>query len=194
MSFVRAELKSTPSRFETHLVIDGAEESAPESSDRRLTTILSLVRDEVSEGCPSGQAFEHAMVIALLACMARRSESVQDEPAAKLRFSQAQSAVVVEYISANLTEHISVSELAALLEMSPSHFTRIFSSTNGMTPYRFIMRERINGCKEMLVATRRSASDVASAYGFSSQSHFTKVFRQFTGMTPKRYKADAKFL
>ncbi len=193
MSLSRSHSKSTPLRRGARLNVDDNANPSPATSDRRLAIILSVVRDEVLEGCPSGQAFEQAIAIALLACIASRPDGVQDAPCRELRLSQAQAAVVVKYISANLTDHICVAELAALLEMSPSHFTRIFSSTTGMPPYRFVLKERINGSKEMLISTRLSASAIASTYGFSSQSHFTKVFRQFTGMTPKQYKAGAKF-
>jgi AraC family transcriptional regulator len=72
--------------------------------------------------------------------------------------------------------------------MSPSHFTRVFKAAFGVTPYRFVMRERIEGARGMLTSTKLSASQISSAYGFSSQSHFAKVFRELTGVTPKQYK------
>ncbi len=85
--------------------------------------------------------------------------------------------------------NISVMELADVVQMSPSHFARVFKTSFGVTPYRFVMQERIEGAKDMLARTNLSASQVAMAFGFSSQSHFVKVFRQFTGVTPKQYKA-----
>jgi AraC family transcriptional regulator len=72
--------------------------------------------------------------------------------------------------------------------MSPSHFARVFKASFGVTPYRFVMHERIEGAKHMLAGSDLSATEVAMAFGFSSQSHFVKVFRQFTGVTPKQYK------
>jgi AraC family transcriptional regulator len=105
------------------------------------------------------------------------------------KLSVAQQRAVTDYIRANLTDNISVAELARLVQMSPSHFSRVFSAAFGVTPYRFVMNERIEGAKDMLASTQLSASEISSAYGFASQSHFTKVFRQFTGVTPKQYKA-----
>jgi transcriptional regulator GlxA family with amidase domain len=73
--------------------------------------------------------------------------------------------------------------------MSPAHFARTFKTSFGIAPYRFVMRERIDGARDMLKSTKMSSSQVAMALGFASQSHFVKVFRQFTGVTPKQYKA-----
>jgi AraC family transcriptional regulator len=72
--------------------------------------------------------------------------------------------------------------------MSPSHFTRVFKATFGVSPYRYVMHERIEGAKDMLACGKLSASEVALAFGFSSQSHFVKVFRQFTGVTPRQFR------
>lgn len=73
--------------------------------------------------------------------------------------------------------------------MSPSHFARVFKASFGVTPYRFVMQERVEGAKAMLATTALSGSQVATAFGFASQSHFVKVFRQVTGVTPKQYQA-----
>ncbi len=103
--------------------------------------------------------------------------------------SPAQKRCLVDYIRANLSSDITVIELAGLVQMSPSHFARTFKTSFGVAPYRFVMRERIDGAKDMLAGKKMSSSQVATAYGFASQSHFVKVFRQFTGVTPKQYKS-----
>jgi AraC family transcriptional regulator len=105
------------------------------------------------------------------------------------RLSPAQRRSISDYVRENLANDISVTELAAIVCMSPAHFTRLFRESFGITPYRFVMRERIEGAKSMLAETKLSASQVATAFGFSSQSHFLKVFRQFAGVGPKQYKA-----
>jgi AraC family transcriptional regulator len=73
--------------------------------------------------------------------------------------------------------------------MSSSHFSRVFKTSFGVTPYRFVMQERVEGAKAMLVDAKLTASQVSTAFGFASQSHFVKVFRLITGVTPKQYQA-----
>jgi AraC family transcriptional regulator len=107
----------------------------------------------------------------------------------KSSLSPAQKRRIFDYVRANVANDISVTELAEIVQMSPAHFSRLFRASLGMAPYRFVMQQRVEEAKRMLATSNLSASQVAMAFGFSSQSHFVKVFRQFTGVTPKQYQA-----
>jgi AraC family transcriptional regulator len=65
----------------------------------------------------------------------------------------------------------------------------VFRASFGIAPYRFVMQQRIEEVRRMLARPDLSATQIATALGFSSQSHLVKVFRQFTGVTPKQYRA-----
>jgi len=169
--------------------IDKYLDSAQVVGDQRLAALMTIMCDEVKEGCPSGKLFGEAISLTLLAYLAARYAPTPHETHRATSLSPAQKRIVVDYIRANLTSNIAVTDLAKLVHMSPSHFTRLFSAAFGATPYRFVMHERIEGAKSMIAETQLSASDISSAYGFASQSHFTKVFRQFTGVTPKQYRS-----
>jgi AraC family transcriptional regulator len=159
------------------------------TSDDRLTTLLQALREEVREGCPSGRLYAESMSLALLAYLAGTyaTPRLADDRAATL--SPAQKRGIVDYVRANLASDIAVTELAALVHMSPSHFSRVFKVSFGLSPYRYVMQQRIVAAKDLLAGTALSASQVATSFGFSSQSHFVKVFRQFTGVTPKQFRA-----
>ncbi len=171
------------------LAIERSLESAQVTFDFRLAALLSAMRMEVREGCPSGRLYGESISLALLAYLAGTYATPQPSESTAAHLSPAQKRRIVDYIRANLTSNISVTEIAGLVQLSPSHFARVFKASFGMTPYRFVMQERIEGAKDLLASTRLTASQVAMAFGFSSQSHFAKVFRQFTGATPKQYKA-----
>jgi AraC-like DNA-binding protein len=54
--------------------------------------------------------------------------------------------------------------------MSPSHFARVFKASFEVSPYRFIMQERIEGAKAMLASTEMTSSQVAISFGFAARA------------------------
>jgi AraC family transcriptional regulator len=171
------------------LTIEKSLESAQVTTDDRLAALMWAMREEVREGCSSGRLYGETISLAFLAYLAGRYATPRQLANCETGLSPAQKRQLVDYIRANLTDNISVTELAAVAQMSPSHFARVFKASFGVTPYRFVMHERVEGAKAMLADVKLTASQVSTAFGFASQSHFVKVFRLVTGVTPKQYQA-----
>jgi AraC-like DNA-binding protein len=163
--------------------------SAVTTRDERLAALMLAMSEEVKAGCPCGRLYGESLSLALLAFFAgtyARSERMNADIAG---FTPEQMRRLVEYIDANLAMEIGVRDLAGVVQMSPSYFSRIFKASFGLTPYRFVMQKRIEAAKQMLAAEKHTSSEVALACNFASASHFARVFREFTGVTPKQYKA-----
>jgi AraC family transcriptional regulator len=171
------------------LAIDKSLSPVQVTGDFRLATLLSAMSAEVKDGCASGRLFGESISVAFLTYLAGRYATPQLLTGCEKSLSPAEMRTLVGYIRERLVSDISVTELARLMQMSASHFARIFKASFGVTPYQFVMRERVAGAKDLFASTTLSGSQVAAEIGFSSQSHFAKVFRQFTGVTPKQYKA-----
>lgn len=84
---------------------------------------------------------------------------------------------------------ISVSEIAAAVELSPRHFLRAFKATTGNSPYGMASSLCIEDAKRLLQHTRRSMTDIALELGFSSSAHFATRFKQLVGMSPTAWRA-----
>lgn len=91
-----------------------------------------------------------------------------------------------QYIEANLTENISLEDLAEKVGFSLSWFKHRFSREIGVTPANYILRLKIKAIQEELTEGCNLA-ELAAKYGFSSHSHLTAVFRKHVGMTPSSY-------
>ncbi len=95
---------------------------------------------------------------------------------------------VRDYITANLGRNLSLSELAALVNLSRFHFVRAFKRTTGAAPYQFVLNSRVERAKEMLTESNSSIAAVARSVGFHSTLQLERAFRRLIGMTPSSYR------
>src|SRR5438093_3458614 len=99
---------------------------------------------------------------------------------------------VTEYIQQNLDKDLTLAELAAVVYMSPYHFARLFKSSTGIPPHRFVVRQRIAQARAWLARPELSIAQISRLVGFRTPSHFTTVFRRLSGVTPRRYRLTAR--
>jgi AraC family transcriptional regulator len=92
------------------------------------------------------------------------------------------------FVEAHLERPMTVRDLAARAGLSPSHFTRAFRATAGVTPRAFVEGRRLERARALIDGTDRSLSDIALACGFKTQSRLTVAFRRQTGFTPAAYR------
>jgi AraC family transcriptional regulator len=99
-----------------------------------------------------------------------------------------QSKRVLEYIEEHIAEPISLTSLADVARLSPTHFARAFKQSFGMPPHGYHVHRRVERAKIMLADPIRSITEVALACGFSASSSFSTVFRRTCGRTPMSYR------
>jgi AraC family transcriptional regulator len=95
---------------------------------------------------------------------------------------------VLAYIDANLAENISLQDLATLAGLGQHHFSTMFKQSVGMSPYRYVVNQRIETAKRKLRQNNVAISEISLACGFADQSHLTKHFRKLVGMTPRAFR------
>ena len=98
------------------------------------------------------------------------------------------SALVVDYIEANIDRDLDLADLAGVASMSLYHFARRFKETVGMSPHAYVLSRRVRRAQALLDRGADSLADVAIACGFSSQAHLTTAFRHHLGITPGGYR------
>ncbi|NEQ95940.1 MAG: helix-turn-helix transcriptional regulator [Cyanothece sp. SIO2G6] len=95
---------------------------------------------------------------------------------------------VLDYVDAYGDRPIQLADLAQLLKMSQFHFSRLFKQSIGLSPYQYLLQQRVERAKQLLQQTDQSIVDIALTCGFNSHSHLSKQFRKVTGVTPKAYR------
>ena len=98
-------------------------------------------------------------------------------------------AKVKEYISAHFAEELRLEDLAALVGMTPSAFSRFFKQHTTRTLSDYIIDIRLGNAARMLVDTSRSISEISYACGFNNLSNFNRIFKARRGNTPRDFRA-----
>jgi AraC family transcriptional regulator len=95
---------------------------------------------------------------------------------------------VTAYVDERLGSRIRTTELASLVSLSISHFSRTFRKTFGETPLTYVTRRRVQRAQLLMLQTRRPLAQIALDCGMCDQAHFTRLFRKIIGMTPMAWR------
>jgi AraC-like DNA-binding protein len=92
------------------------------------------------------------------------------------------------YVMKNFREKISLDEVAAIANMSPSSFSRYFKMHANKTFSDFLTEIRIGYACKLLVEKKVSISDACYECGFNTLSNFNRQFREVTHHSPLQYR------
>ena len=99
---------------------------------------------------------------------------------------------VTDFVLAHLSQDLSLSALSEQIGFSPYHFARLFRRATGESPHQFVLNQRVERAKKLLVETDQPLAELALASGFANQSHLTQCFKRQFGLTPATYRATYK--
>ena len=95
---------------------------------------------------------------------------------------------VKRYIKEHLAEDLSREALADTVYLTSDYLSHLFKKETGYSLTNYIIHERIETAKLLLVQKNMSIREVAAACGFDNVSYFSKQFRSITGVTPREYR------
>ena len=100
---------------------------------------------------------------------------------------QTELAQVKEFMDQNFSETIQLDDLAQISGMTKYSLLRQFKNRYKLPPHAYLVNQRINHAKQMLLEGQTVAQTAVSC-GFFDQSHFVKTFRQFVGVKPADFR------
>lgn len=94
----------------------------------------------------------------------------------------------IAYMNSHFAEKVTAENLAALANLSTSHFTKIFKSVTGETPIDFLKMLRLKKARNMLVNNSDNITEIALKCGFNTSSYFSSCFIEKYRMTPTAFR------
>ena len=92
------------------------------------------------------------------------------------------------FIMKNYNRNIQLKDVANHVFLSPNYFHKLFTQVTGITPHQYIINQKINAAKKMLLESDATITDIIINCGFSSQSYFNAIFKREVKITPNDYR------
>jgi transcriptional regulator GlxA family with amidase domain len=93
-----------------------------------------------------------------------------------------------EFIETNITEKITIDELADAAATSKRNFERRFKRATSNTPTEYIQRVKVEAAKKDLEFSRKNINEVTYDVGYSDTKAFRKIFKKYVGLSPIEYR------
>lgn len=153
-----------------------------------LSSVLREIEQTQLNELPADEGYLKSLCELSVVKILRQHTHMRKQQPRFVAHSPAHFLRVVEYIHNNLDLEIRVPELAAMVGLSPYHFSRVFREYLGQSPYQYALNLRFERAKELLTSTELGISVISENLGFSSQSHFQTFFKRNMGISPKNYR------
>ncbi|WP_413378188.1 response regulator [Alkalihalobacillus sp. 1P02AB] len=97
-----------------------------------------------------------------------------------------------QHIMDNLSQNIRSADMARLLFLNPSYFSRYFKSLSGENFTDYIHRFKMQTAEKMLRDNNGGIELIASKLGYSDRTYFSKIFKKHTGYSPGEYMKESR--
>jgi AraC family transcriptional regulator len=157
--------------------------------DAQLENICWALKAEMESNYPSGRLYVDSLAVSIASRLISTHSSIAQHQAAQSgglggrRLKQ-----TLAYIEDHLSEDLSLSRIALITGISPSHFKVLFRESAGVPVHHYVVQRRIERAKDMLMQGKLSIAEIALATGFSHQSHLARHMRRAVGLSPRAMK------
>jgi AraC-like DNA-binding protein len=154
--------------------------------ERRLATLVALLRDESRAGRPARDVVL-AHLLELLFIEALRSTGTAASPGLVRGLTDARLAQALRQMHESPDKPWTVVQLAKIAALSRSVFFERFSRAVGVAPMEYLLSWRMALAKRLLRAKEMGIAGVAERVGYRSASAFSVAFTRHVGLPPSQY-------
>ncbi len=147
-----------------------------------------ILRESLSPGFGAG-LFAEAIATEVAVEIVRHDRAYRpDEALLRGGLAPWQMRRLETYVREHLSNDLSLEALAAVLEISVRHLSRVVKHDKGMSVHRWVAELRLAEAQRLLAQTSTPLHEIARRVAFNSAAAFSSAFRAASGLSPSEYR------
>lgn len=152
-------------------------------NNRRVGDMLRNLVRMATHGRPYSQLSISGMLIEIIAEILAGRQNSATGGGHTLEIEKA-----ADMAAANCSKPITVDDMIAVTELSPSQFRKLFRQHYDCSPAEYLRKSRIDKACDYMRSTNMNISQIASAVGYSDIYAFSKAFKKNCSVNPTQYR------
>lgn len=133
----------------------------------------------------TSMAVDYLLITLLIELSQEYFESISNIP---ISAEEARIDEIKEWIRANLSEKLKVSEVADAFTLNPHYLVRIFKQETSETVIQYINQLKLQQAKELLLRTNLPIKQISSMAFYPDEKRFMKTFKENLNLTPSEFR------
>ncbi len=190
-TIVAARTQSWAMHLDPAMVLEIADAMGPQArcrklvagvlpSANRIIALGTMLVEEARERAPGAALAMEALTVALIVEALRRGPAESTGCNAR----DPRIARAIDRIESCHDQCLSIGELAGTAGMSRFHFSRLFRTQTGRSPYQYVVEVRVSRAAALLRRGHHSVTEAAFSVGFNDLGRFSRSFRKIIGCQP----------
>ncbi|MEM1309484.1 MAG: AraC family transcriptional regulator [Cyanobacteria bacterium P01_C01_bin.70] len=161
--------------------------------DPQIEQFAHAFRHEMQTGGLGGQLYSDSLANCLAIHLLRHYCTTSAQlPHYTSGLSRERLRRALDFIHTSLDQPLRLETMATELGLSVYYFSRLFRQSMGVTPYQYVLQQRIEKARRLLQNSDLSIAEIAMDCGFANPSHLARHFRKFVGVSPKIYRQQVQ--
>jgi AraC-like DNA-binding protein len=96
--------------------------------------------------------------------------------------------IAIDFLSQRIDQVVSLEDIAASVNLSPSYFSNLFKKKTGFSPIEYFNQLKIQKACQYLLFTSLRIKEIALELGIEDQYYFSRLFTKIMGVSPNEYR------
>ena len=96
--------------------------------------------------------------------------------------------LAINYMQENLSQMLTLGDIAASVNISVPHFSSIFRKKTGFSPIEYFIHLKVQKACQYLLFTDLRVKEIAEKLGIEDPYYFSRMFHKLMGVSPNLYR------